>query len=142
MDIANIIRNALVSAQVCSTEICPADDIMIDGVLDSDWNGAPRIIISELQTAPEDFSQGGPLTVMTTAFIAVLSADRNEAIEVLKRAENAAWVELQTRAYNTRQSGIYSVTLGLQETYHMPDRTEFAAKRIFNILHKPIIGDY
>jgi hypothetical protein len=126
--LANLAQNAILAEN-----LLPTENVGINSVLDADWNGTPRIIVSTGETRSEDESQFGTLTAITPLTIHVLAADRQTALELCRSAAEAVlatFSEMETQ----RNTPVLCVTLTNKSIKNLADRTEFEAAWNFEIL--------
>jgi hypothetical protein len=128
MMLADIVLEAILAEN-----LLPAENIGINSVLDADWDGTPRIIVSVGETRPEDETQFGTLTEITTLTIFVLAADRQSALEWCRSAAEAVLVKF-SEMEKQRNTPVLCVTVTSKSIKNIADRTEFEAAWNFEIL--------
>jgi hypothetical protein len=111
--------------------IVPSENVGINSVIDADWNGETRIIVSEGDSELENHQFGaiGQTGVLT---IYVLSGDRNTAYETCRVAGNAAFRAIE-KLERKQGYGILAITRLSSGIKNVTDRTEFEAFRSFNV---------
>jgi hypothetical protein len=118
---------------ILAENLLPAENIGISSVLDADWDGLPRIIVSVGESRPEDETQFGTLTEVTALTIYVLAADRQTALEMCRSAAEAVLVKF-SEMEQQRNTPILCVTVKNKSIKNIPDRTEFEAAWDFELL--------
>jgi hypothetical protein len=115
-------------------ELIPSENIGISTVNSSDWDGLPRILIIEGDSAVEDETQFGPLSQRTTLTVFALHPERSGAVDLCRQAADAALTALE-KLERVSGSGILCVTKTTNGIRNIPDRTEFEASRSFRVLN-------
>jgi hypothetical protein len=115
-------------------EILPTENIGIDSVIDRDWNGETRIVITEGDAEIEgtQFGAVGQTSVLT---VYALSADRKTAIETCRDAGRAAYKAIE-KLERKQGYGILAITVLENGVKNVEERNEFEAFRSYNVINK------
>ena len=127
--IADIAREAILALN-----IVPDEDVDIGGNLSTDWNGAPKILITTDPTKPEDVTQGGAVSSGTPLAINCVAEKRQEAWDIVRVAARAVYEHFETLE-NQPQSGILCITLSEYNVFQIPNQSPFQATVGFHVLH-------
>jgi hypothetical protein len=114
-------------------DIVPAESVGIHAVIDADWDGTPRILITEGESEPEE-SQLGVIGQTTLLTIFVLCADKDTAIDLCRIAANAVYTHIEAMERQD-ETGILAITRNASKYGNIADRTEFEAFRSFHVIH-------
>ena len=133
MSLQSIELADLARETILAENLLPAENIGINSVLDADWDGTPRIIVSEGESRPEDETQFGTLTEVTALTVYVLAADRQSALEVCRSAAEAVFAKF-SEMERQRNTPVLCVTITNKSIKNIADRTEFEAAWNFEIL--------
>ncbi|MDR1959384.1 MAG: hypothetical protein LBQ54_10160 [Planctomycetaceae bacterium] len=119
---------------ILALNLIPAEDVGIQSVLDSSWNGTPpRILISEGENNIEE-CQFGAVAQTTLLTIFGLSADRDTAITLCRQAAKAAFARIESLERKPGY-GILAITRDASRVGNIPDSTEFEAFRSFHVIN-------
>jgi hypothetical protein len=116
---------------VIAFELVPTENVGINSVIDADWDGETRIIITEGNTNFEDH-QLGTIAQTTVLTIYVLARDRELAVETCKTAGNAVFGTIE-KLERKKGYGILAITRFQSGIKNIADRTEFESFRSFNV---------
>jgi hypothetical protein len=126
----------IVQEAILAENLLPAENIGINSVLDADWDGTPRIIVSAGMTRDIETTQLNTLISQITELkISCLSANRGNAVSLGTSAADAVYNKLTALSY-ILGSGILFVKKISDSVFNIPDRTEFVFETNFEILNK------
>jgi hypothetical protein len=131
MNVKKIAQDAIIAAG-----IVPAKDVVVDGFVNSDWDGSPLVLIVSEPTESEECTQFGVLNVTTLMEIHTFAQTEQEAMDIERQAAAAVWNKLE-ELERERRSGIYCVTYVNHNTFQMNNRSEYQSMFTFRVLHKP-----
>jgi hypothetical protein len=127
--ISELAYNAIIEANITDTE-----NVGINTVINSDWNGTLRIIIAEDGGNVDSETQFGAIAQTTVLHIEVLSSNRNEAVEKCHLAAQHAFRYIE-KLERKQGYGILAITKNQNGIENIPDSHEFKAFRSFNVLN-------
>jgi hypothetical protein len=112
--------------------LTPAADVGINAVVDADWDGTPRILITESEAEIEECQIG---TIAQTAVLTIycLAADRVTAMAICRQAAEAAFALMESLE-GQPEEGILGMMRNTTLCRNIADRNEFEALRTFTVI--------
>ncbi|MDR1270634.1 MAG: hypothetical protein LBK82_14020 [Planctomycetaceae bacterium] len=119
---------------IIESELFPEENVAINNVIHSDWNGSLRVLISEGDGDVDTETQFGAIAQTTVLTIAVLSNSREEAVMAGKQVSEIAFQHIE-KLERKQGYGILAITKFQNGIKNVTDRDEFEAYRSFNVLN-------
>lgn len=120
---------------ILATNLVTEDRIAVGEIDYHDWDGLPRVVVIEEESAPPEEYQFGPIAQTTPLVLRCCAETREETIKLCNRIAVAVLQTLE-RMEHDKNSGVLAVTRGGNGSDATTDGNGFEASRQFNVLNR------
>ncbi|MCL2306155.1 MAG: hypothetical protein FWC43_12500 [Planctomycetaceae bacterium] len=129
----------LAQQAVLDAKIVKPIHVHFEDIIDSDWTGTPKILITESETVPEDYTQFNVLSWKTKMLVSCAAKDTADAVCYGSKAANAVmerFAEME-RSSNSGNAELIFSAMKVQSTLrHIDERSEMIYSVMFEVIHR------